>query len=58
MLLWLIEAAGVQEVLVKAARAAADSGATLMQKAGAVRKQVPWAEVARALWPNAQHEKA
>ena len=52
MLLWLIEAAGVSEDRVTAAASAAEGGATLMQKAGAVRKQVPWAEVAKALWPG------
>jgi hypothetical protein len=53
MLLWLIQAAGVSEDRVTAAASVADVGTTLMQKAGAVRKQVPWAEVAKALWPGA-----
>ena len=36
--------------LVKAAQIAVEVGKTLMQKAGAVRKQVSWVELARALW--------
>lgn len=50
MLLWIIEAAGVKTELVKAAQMAVEVGKTPMQKAGAVRKQVPWEELARALW--------
>jgi type I restriction enzyme R subunit len=50
MLLWLIEAAGVSDDKVKAAASAAEAGTTLMQKAGSVRKQAPWNEVAKALW--------
>jgi hypothetical protein len=51
MLLWLVEAAGVRKELVTAAQQSAKAGATLMQKAGAVRKQVPWTELASTLWP-------
>lgn len=52
MLLWLIEAAGIDPNLVSAARKSADKVKTLAQKSAAVRKHVPWAEVERALWPN------
>jgi hypothetical protein len=52
MLLWIIEAAGVKDELVKAAQQAGAAGSTLMQKAGAVRKQAPWDELAKALWPD------
>ena len=58
MLLWLVEAAGVDRSLVKSAHEASEIGTTLMQKAGAVRKAVPWGVVARCLWPGdlaAQH---
>jgi hypothetical protein len=54
MLLWLIEAAGVRQELVEAARNAATTGTTLMQRSGAVRKDVPWAEVHNALWGKSQ----
>lgn len=50
MLLWLIEAAGVKQELVAAARSAAATGTTLMKRAGAIRRQVPWTEVYAALW--------
>jgi hypothetical protein len=50
MLLWLIEAAGVRQDLVQAARSACGTGTTLMQKSGAIRRHVPWAEVYDVLW--------
>jgi hypothetical protein len=50
MLLWLIAAAGVRQDLVVAAQNAAAAGTTLMQKSGAIRRHVPWAEVRAALW--------
>jgi len=50
MLLWLIEAAGVRRELVAAARVAAAAGGTMMQRAGAIRRHVPWTEVRAALW--------
>ena len=52
MLLWLAEAAGVDSDRVMAAWRAAEGGTSLMQQAGAVRRQVPWAVVREALWPN------
>jgi len=50
MLLWLIEAAGVETRLISAARQSAAKGTTLAQKSAAVRKLVPWAEVENVLW--------
>lgn len=50
MLLWLIAAAGVRRELVTAAHAAAAAGGTMMQRAGAIRRCVPWTEVRAALW--------
>ena len=49
MLLWLIDAAGVDPELVAASREASASGATLMQKSAAIRRLVPWETVAAAL---------
>ncbi len=49
MLLWLIQAAGVKQELVTAAQNAAATGTTMMQSAGAIRKQVSWSEVSAAL---------
>ena len=42
MLLWIIEAAGVDPKLVKTARRNSATGKTLQQKAAAVRNIVPW----------------
>lgn len=50
MLLWIIKAAGMKPERVKAAQHAAKNGKTLMAKSGAVRKQVPWDDLAQALW--------
>ncbi len=50
MLLWLIEAAGVEPRLVSAARQSAVKVTVLAQKSAAVRKHVPWAEVENVLW--------
>lgn len=52
MLLWLIEAAGVRRELVDAARAAYQMGTTLMQKSGAIRRHVSWAELYKTLWSS------
>ena len=49
MLLWLISAAGVRGELVDAAKAAAESVASFPAKAAAIRKHVPWSEVAAVL---------
>jgi len=50
MLLWLIEAAGVRRDLVENARAAYQAGTTMMQKSGAIRRCVPWAELYKVVW--------
>jgi len=50
MLLWIIDAAGVKPNLVKAARRVSVHGSTLQQKSAAIRKLVPWQELANALW--------
>jgi hypothetical protein len=49
MLLWLIAAAGVKKELADAAEEAARGNAPLPTRAAAIRKHVPWAEVAAAL---------
>lgn len=49
MLLWLIEASGVQKELFASAEAAAASDISMPARAAAIRKQVPWEEVERAL---------
>jgi hypothetical protein len=49
MLLWIIEAADVKPKMVKAARLASASGSTLQEKSAAIRKIVPWEELADAL---------
>ena len=50
MLLYLIDAAGVDADLVREANAQAAHGRTLQSKSAAVRKVVPWEVVERALW--------
>lgn len=52
MLLYLATAAGVDPLQLAAARKAAYEGRTLMQKAGAIRRQLPWSCVASALWSS------
>lgn len=49
MLLWLISAAGVRANLLDAAKLAADGVIPMATKAAAIRKHVPWSEVAAAL---------
>jgi hypothetical protein len=49
MLLWLIAASGVRKDLADAARVAADIDAPLPTRSKAIRKHVPWTEVATAL---------
>lgn len=50
MLLWLIEAAGVNPNLVDRAKRASTKGASLMQKSGTIRRVVPWAVLYAAIW--------
>jgi hypothetical protein len=49
MLLWLSTAAGVNPELVNSAEQAARAVPTLAGKAAAIRRHVPWSEVAAAL---------
>jgi len=49
MLLWLVRAAGIKEELVQAAMQAADSVPAMSSKSAAIRKLIPWPEVASAL---------
>ena len=49
MLLWLISAAGVRQELVQAATRDAEAVSSLGSKSAAIRKQVPWSEIAAAL---------
>jgi hypothetical protein len=50
MLFWLIEAAGVRSHLVSAARGASAKAGALQQKSAAIRRHVPWEELASVLW--------
>jgi hypothetical protein len=51
MLLWLLEAAGLDKETLAAARTAADHAKSAAQKAGSVRKHVPWKRAVEVLWP-------
>lgn len=52
MLLWLIDAAGVDPELVALARKDALEGKTMIQQSAAIRRHVPWDTVASRLWPE------
>lgn len=54
MLLWLVAASGVGEKLTVKAYYASRRGKTMMQRAGAVRKIVPWEMIVEMLWPEAK----
>ena len=51
MLLWLIQAAGVNKDLVTLAKPDCDQYINVRQKSAAVRKRAPWVMLERALWP-------
>jgi hypothetical protein len=53
MLLWIIEAAGVDPIVVRAARQASVEPATMQGKWATIRRSVPWATLQHALWRNA-----
>ena len=50
MLEWLIRAAGADEATNQAVQAAAEHGTRLQEKAAAIRRVVPWEQVAALLW--------
>jgi hypothetical protein len=50
MLLWIITAARVKPHLINSARQVSTHGSTLQQKSAAIRRIVPWEELAEALW--------
>lgn len=50
MLLWIIEAAGVDPNLVKKAKSVVDDRKPLQANSAAIRKIVPWEILANALW--------
>lgn len=50
MLLYLIKAVDIRSDLVEAAEKAYQSGSSLMEKSGAIRKVVPWKEIYQAIW--------
>lgn len=52
MSLWIIDAAGVNPKLVRAARHASAHACTKQGKSGAIRRIVPWETLAAALWGN------
>ncbi|MCC6174003.1 MAG: hypothetical protein IT305_01760 [Chloroflexi bacterium] len=54
MLFWLVETAGVRPERVEAARNGLAADASLMARAGAIRRHVPWADIAAALWGNGE----
>jgi hypothetical protein len=50
MLLWLIEAAGVESKSVEAAKLVVDEEKSMQANSSAIRKIVPWEILACALW--------
>lgn len=51
MLLYLAKAAGIDRRRVCAARLAASATSTLMQASAAIRGEIGWDDIERALWP-------
>lgn len=52
LLMYLVRAIPLRDELVDAAEIAYKSGSTMMAKAGAIRKVVPWPEIYQAFWAN------
>ena len=52
MLLYLIRAIPLRSELIEAADQAYQSGSSLMERSGAIRKVVPWEKIYQALWEN------
>ena len=52
LLLYLARAIPLRADLIEAAEIAYQSGSTLMEKSGAIRKAVAWSEIYQALWAN------
>lgn len=52
MLLWLIEAAGVEDELLTQARQEANDATSMQQASGRIRRRVAWDAVAQALWAS------
>lgn len=52
LLTYLAHASGVSARLVREAKSAEQSGKTEMQRAGAIRRIIPWSVVAKALKDN------
>jgi hypothetical protein len=50
MLLWIVQAAGVESKLVKQAKAIVDEEKSMPSNSAAIRKIVPWNVLANALW--------
>lgn len=50
MLVYLIKAVGIESQLVDEVEKAAESGKTLMESAGKIRKIVPWSMIYKKLW--------
>ena len=50
MLLWLIQAAGVDNVLIQSAKSESENFANMQSKSKAIRKYVPWDVLERTLW--------
>jgi hypothetical protein len=50
MLLWIIKAAKVPTMLQKAAHRDSDKAVSLHGECAAIRKNVPWSELYKALW--------
>jgi hypothetical protein len=50
MLLWLIQAAGIENGLVDMAKSDSEQFDNIRRKAAAIRNRVPWEELERLLW--------
>jgi len=52
MLLWIVEAAGVEAKLVKQAKAVVDDKKSMSANSASMRKIIPWKTLKSALWKN------
>jgi hypothetical protein len=50
MLIWIIEAAGVDPIAVNGTKRAALEASTMQQKSAAIRRTVSWETLAHTLW--------
>ncbi len=56
MMLWLVQAAGIKEQLVKLAESDCNRVTNMKSKSKAIRDRVPWETLERALWDKSDDQ--